>query len=317
MRSWLPFLREMTPAEAGIVCAVLGVAISAMSPAVTMALLSELEAEGPVSRTILGVVVAADLAAILLFAMLSSAAQAVLGGSANVTQTALHLAWELFGSAAAGGIIGLLLALYLRKTSGNRPLFVLLVCIIMSEIGSRLGFDPLLIALAAGFFMENVIEVETSKLVHEIEAASLPVYVVFFALAGATLRLDLLAVVLVPVLVLVLVRAAGMWAGTSTAARWAGADATVQRWSFTGLLPQAGLALAIALLLPKVFPSFGGEAATLVIGIVGVNELLMPIVMRWGLLRAGEVGKAAPRPSIMPVAATPGGSEPPAASARS
>jgi Kef-type K+ transport system membrane component KefB len=293
LRAWLPFMAELDALQAAAVSAVLGVAISAMSPAVAMALLSELEAEGPVSRTVLGVVVAADLAAITLFAILSSGAQAVLGGSADVLTTVKHLGWELFGSAGAGVIIGLLLSLYLRKTSGNRPLFVLLVCIVMSEIGSRLAFDPLLIALSAGFFMENVVEVETSKLVHEIEAASLPVYVVFFALAGASLRLNLLAVVAAPALSLIVTRALAIWASARLAAKWAGADANVQRWAFSGFLPQAGLALAIALLLPKVFPSFGAEAATLVIGIVGINELLMPIVMRWGRVRAGEAGMAA------------------------
>lgn len=305
LRSWLPFLNEMETGAALAVCAVLGIAVSAMSPAVVMALLGELEAEGPVSRTVLGVVVAADLAAILLFAIFSSGAQAALGGSADVLETAKHLGWELFGSAGAGVLIGVLLSLYIGRTSGNRPLFVLLVCIIMSEIGSRLAFDPLLIALAAGFFMENVVELETSKLVHEIEGASLPVYVVFFALAGASLRPNFLLLVAVPALTLIAVRALAIWASARVAAGWAGADPNVRRWAFAGLLPQAGLALAIALLLPKVFPAFGNEAATLVIGIVGVNELVMPIAMRFGLMRAGEVGKAEPVSVTPPPVAEP------------
>jgi hypothetical protein len=56
-------------------------------------------------------------------------------------------------------------------------------------------------------------------------------------------------------------------------------------------MPQAGLALAIALVLEKTFPTFGGPAAVLMIGVVGLNQLITPIILRIVLLRSGEAGK--------------------------
>lgn len=288
MRRWLPFLDGLDTSQAIAACAVVAVAISAMSPAVVMGLFGELAPEGPVSKTILGVVVVADLAVIVLFALVSSVAKTFFGGSADIAATAIHVSWELFGSVLVGLVLGVIMVIFLRKVEGSRALFVVLVCVIASEIGGRVKLDPLIITLTVGVLIENVEHEEASKLIHEIEAASLPVYVVFFALAGAMLDLQVLRQVALPALAMVIVRALGMFVGARWGASSAGADPAVVRWSFVGLLPQAGLALAIALLLPKVFPSFGEQAAALVISVVGINEFVMPIILRAGIVRSGE-----------------------------
>jgi Kef-type K+ transport system membrane component KefB len=263
-----------------------------MSPAVVMALLDEMQAEGALSRTVLGVVVAADLTVIALFSLVASGAQALLGGAADAGAVARHVGWELGGSAFVGIGIGVVLTIYLRNVREGRALFVLLVCVVISEVGSRLELDPLIVALSAGLFMENVSEIETTKLIHDIEAASLPVYVVFFAVAGAILRLEALLAVLLPAAILVLVRIVAIWAGSRAAARRAGADPPVMRWAFAGYLPQAGLALALPLLYPKVLPGVGQGPAALALGIVAINQIITPLVFRMALIRTGEAFKA-------------------------
>jgi Kef-type K+ transport system membrane component KefB len=310
LNPWLPFLHGRGAGAALAISAVIAVSLSAMSPAVVMALLSETRADGPLSRTMLGVVVAADLAVIVSFAVVASGAQAVLGASTSASEVALHVSWELFGSALAGVVIGAVLALYLRKVREGQAIFVLLTCVIMSEIGSRLAFDPLIVALVAGLFMENVAEIETTKLIHEIEAGSLPVYIVFFAVAGAALRLDVLSTVAIPALALVAVRFASIYAASRAASRAADADPAVTRWAFSGYLPQAGLALALPLLYPEVLPGIGEGPGTLVLGVVGINQVVMPVLLRIALTRSGEAGRApkpesgdAPAP-IHPAAAT-------------
>lgn len=288
MRSWLPFLSGLGLKECLVVCAVMGVAISALSPAVAIAIFNELGSDGPVTRTILGIVIVADLVVILLFATMSSLAHLTFGNATSVTATALHVAWELIGSIVVGVVFGVVLGVYLRKIQGGRALFVLLLCVLISEVGRRVGLDPLIVALSMGVFIENVTEIEASKLIHEIESASLPVYVVFFALAGASLDLKALSAVAIPAIVIVVVRAFGIWIGSRVGAWVSYADPVIARWTFVGMLPQAGLALALALLIPQVFPAFGSAASALIIGIVGINELFMPVILRWGLIRVGE-----------------------------
>jgi Kef-type K+ transport system membrane component KefB len=291
-RGALPFMQRLSELEALAFSAVLAVVMVAQSPAVVMALRDEMEADGPVARTALGVVVIADLVVILLFALTSSLTKAMLGGSVDTWQTARALGWELLGSLLAGAAIGYLLGLYLRKVRGGASLFVLLVAFVIAEVGQRLDFDPLLVALAAGMFIRNLTNIG-DQLHRHIEAPSLPVYILFFAVAGANLHLDVLAIVGAPAVLFVVVRAGGLLFGSRLGARLAGAPRNVQSFAGFGLLPQAGLALALSLLFGDTFPEFGADAAALTLGVVAINELMAPALYRYALIRSGEAGKKA------------------------
>lgn len=291
MKGFLPFLSEIPLLPSIAVALVVGVVMAAQSPAVVVALRDEMEADGPMSRTVLGVVVIADLVVILLFAATSSLAKSVFGAPGELSDTLGLLTWEILGSLTSGVLVGGLIALYLRFVGKQgAALFVVTVCFVVAEVGSRLHFDPLLVALAAGVLIRNA--TRQGDLLHgQIEMASLPVYVVFFAVAGAHIDLRLLATVGIPATVFVLVRGFGLVAGSRIGARVAGSPEVVRRWAGFGLLPQAGLALALAALFVKAFPAFGADARALVLGVVALNELLAPAIYRWALVRSGEAGK--------------------------
>jgi Kef-type K+ transport system membrane component KefB len=290
----MPFAAAFTPAELLAVSAVVGVATVAQSPAVVVALRDETQADGPMMRTVMAVVVIADLVVISLFAVATTVARSVLGDGGDAVEAALSLAWEFLGSGVAGLVIGGLLALYLRRVgTGGSGLFVIAVAFVTAEVGQRLHFDPLLVALSAGMMIRNTTTVG-DRLHHAIEASSLPVYVTFFALAGAKVQLDALVIVGVPALIIVAVRALGFWAGNDLAARIAGAPDVVRRWCGVGLMPQAGLALALGLLVERTFPDFGEPLGVLVLGVVALNELIMPVLFRVALVRSGEAGALAP-----------------------
>jgi Kef-type K+ transport system membrane component KefB len=296
MRPWLPFLSRLSTEEAIAVAAMLGVVMVAQSPAVVVALKNELGAEGPVSRTVLGVVVIADLVVILMFAIASTIAKAVLGSGSDVWTTVANLAWELLGSLAVGAIVGYLLSIYLEKVRDGAALFLLTLTFIIAEVGQRLHFDPLLVALAAGMLIRNA--TRAGDLVqHTVEGAALPVYVLFFSVAGSTLHLDALVVVGGPAAVFVLVRAFGLLTGTRLGAWLAGAPADVRRYAGYGLLPQAGLAIALSLLLSKTFPEFGAESGALTLSIIAINEIFAPAIYRFALLRSGEVNARVAEPA--------------------
>lgn len=290
MRDMLPFLANLELAQQIAVSAVLGVAMVAQSPAVVVALRDETESDGPMMRTVLAVVVLADLVVILLFALASTAAKASFGGSADVLATAGSLAWEILGSGVVGVVVGFLVSIYLKRVKGGGALFVVAVAFVMAEVGKRMHFDPLLVALAAGMFIRNATGV-ADRLHKEIESASFPVYVAFFAVTGAGVHLDALLIVGIPAGLFVLIRGLGFWVGNRVAAKLADAPDVVARYGAFGLMPQAGLALALAILFQRSFPDLGAEAAALIFGIVALNELIAPVLFRIALLRSGEAGK--------------------------
>lgn len=306
-REMLPFMEGLDMAQAIALSLVLGVTMVAQSPSVVVALRDETDADGPLIRTVMGVVVLADLVVILMFAMVSSLAQGMFGAQTDVLSTAGKLSWELLGSMGAGIVIGLVIGAYLRRIKTSGALFVVAVCFVVAEVGQRMHLDPLIVALAAGIFIRNTTDLG-ERLHHDIEQASLPVYVAFFGVAGATIHLDVLATVGPAAALFVATRAFGFQIGNRVAAWKSGAPDVVRRHGGFGLMPQAGLALALALLFTKTFPQFGAPASALVLGVVALNELIAPVLFRISLIKSGEAGQrgrpAGQVPAREPVPAT-------------
>ena len=288
-RSLLPFMAGLDHTQVLTLSLVLGVTMVAQSPAVVVALRDETEADGPLIRTVMGVVVLADLAVILMFAVVSSLAQGAFGAQTDILETARKLFWELFGSMGIGVVVGALIAAYLKRIKTSGGLFVVAVAFVVAEVGMRMHLDPLILALAAGMFIRNMTPFG-ERLHREIEQASLPVYVAFFGVAGATIHLDVLAQVGPAAALFVATRAVGFQIGNRVAAAKSGAPEVVKKYGGFGLMPQAGLALALALLFTKTFPQFGASASALVFGVVALNELIAPVLFRLALVKSGEAG---------------------------
>lgn len=292
-RSFLPFFAAFDPTQTIAISLVLAIVMVAQSPAVVVALRDELRADGPVVRTALATVVLADLLVIVMFAIVTPFAKTSFGRGADVLDTLATLGWEIGGSLAVGAVIGALLILYLRKVKVDAALFLPALAFIVAEVGSRLGLDPLLLALSAGALVRNTSDV-ADQLHQELQMSALPVYVLFFCVAGATLHVEALAIVWLPAGIFVATRGVGLLSGARLGARLADAPEAVRRYVGVALLPQAGLALALALLFTRTFPDIGVEAGALVLSVVALNELLAPVAYRYALLRSGEAGKEQP-----------------------
>jgi len=292
----LPFFKTMDLTQMLAVCFVIAVALSAQSPAVMMALLAETGAEGPLSQVMLGSVVLADFVVLLVFSAASTVTSAVIGGGVDVIEAALSVAWELLGSVVFGIAVGMLIGRYLISIKRGASLFAVLVCVVVAEIGTNIRLDSLIVMLAAGIWLENFSKANAHDLMHGFESAQLPVFLVFFALAGSKIDLEQLYLAIVPVLVIVATRAASFYMGSKIACARTGAAPVVTKYAWFGLVPQSGLALALATLVRETFPSFGEQAATVVFGVVATNEVIAPVVLRLMILRSGEAGKRAAVP---------------------
>jgi len=291
LRPLLPFFDNLTFTQSVAVCGVIGVALSAQSPAVVMAMLAETRAEGPLSRVMLASVVVADLVVITVFSIALAVTGAVIGGEINVMETALEVGWELIGSMVFGVAIGMLIGLFLRSVKNGASLFALMVCVVVAEIGARMHLDSLIVLLTAGIWLRNFSRADANELFHKFETAQLPVFLVFFALAGSKLDINALFGSLFVVALLAATRATTFFMGARLACKRTRAEEVVAKYAWFGLVPQAGLALALALVLQRTFPSFGNEASVILFGVVGMNECVAPVILRIMLLRSGEAGK--------------------------
>ena len=195
--------------------ALLATLVVSFSPTVTIAVIADSRARGPLSELVLALVVIADLALIVLFTFAMQAVRWSLGSVPTEDVSLLaRLAWEIAGSFAFGAIVGSLFAFYLRHV-GRASHDHAPRALRRPQPGRRgVPFEPLLAALAAGLVVENIAPPNGDALKDAVERGALPVLVVFFAAAGASLHLDALSsigliAVAVSAVRFVFIRAAG------------------------------------------------------------------------------------------------------------
>jgi Kef-type K+ transport system membrane component KefB len=270
------------------------------SPAVTMALLTDTGARGPVARTTLGVVLITDVIVVLLFTAAVTVARSLVP-AAGAGPSFGVVAWEILGALLVGGALAAAAALYLRFVGEELFLFALLFTLLGAEVAHLAHVETLLTLLVAGFIAENVSPRGAGEALRRaMERSAAPVFVVFFALSGA--QMDLSAVLrFLPVLALLaLVRAGALFGGTRLGARWAGVSGDERRLLWLGLVSQVGVAIGLASVLAGVFPTFGVELRTLLLAFIALNQLAGPVLFRRALVEAGEIG---PSPAAVPIAA--------------
>ena len=83
-------------------------------------------------------------------------------------------------------------------------------------------------------------------------------------------------------------RAGITWVGSRLAGRLSDAPDVLRKWSWSGLISQAGLALGLSVLVAKEFPAFGTPFRALAIATVAINEMVGPVLFKLALDRTGE-----------------------------
>jgi Kef-type K+ transport system membrane component KefB len=289
--SVVPITAHYTLLEKLAVAAVCSNIMAAFSPSVVIGVISETGARGPLSELSMSIVVIADLAIVLSFSLTSMGARSLFP-SAQTMGGVQALFVHIFGSIAIGVVFGMVLALYVRRVRSHTGLFVVAMLFVAAEAGRVMHLDPLLIGLAAGLFLENVSPVSGEEVVKAIEVASVPTFAIFFAVIGAELQLQAFLHVAPFAVAAAVVRAVGIYAGTWSAVRTGGFDRTVGALVPHGLLSQAGVAIALAILILNDFEPWGRVFGTILLGSIVVNQLIGPVLFRYALAKAGEIGEA-------------------------
>lgn len=151
----------------------------------------------------------------------------------------------------------------------------------------------LLAGMTAGALVANLAKHHTRPF-HEIEHIEWPFMVLFFVLAGASLNLlSIKEVGLIGVAYLILrflARLLGGWTGGTLA----NTPSLHRRWIGLALVPQAGVALGMALVAAHHFPALAKPLMAVTIGTTIIFELFGPILTQMALHRVKEAGREKP-----------------------
>ncbi len=296
------FTRNLPGTHVAALAILLGVVAVARSPSSAIAIISECKASGTFTETVLGVTVAMDILVIIFFTLALTVARVIMAGTGMEFTALAALSLEIAGSIFLGFIIGKCISSYIEKAGHDLSLFLL--CLAFATTKASLWLDgfmderfdfhlhlePLLICMSAGFTVQNFGK-HGAFFMESLERTALPIYVLFFCLAGAGLNLDALYLCWPLALSLALVRVAGIFCATWLAGTIIRDKPSHKNNAWLAYLTQAGVAIGLAQLAQRQFPEIGVQLTTIVLAVITINQVVGPITFKIALGRVGEVGK--------------------------
>ncbi|MGK7345255.1 MAG: cation:proton antiporter [Candidatus Nitrospinota bacterium M3_3B_026] len=293
----------MTMAVMGLGLAVMGMPVAlalllagiapATDPAATVDVIHETGSGNRFSKTLLGVVAVDDAWGLIAFSLMLAAAQTFAGLEGGLDAIAGG-AWDLAGAVMVGLALGVPMAYATGRVRPGEPTLAEALGLVFLCGGVALWLDVsfLLAAMMMGSAVANLAK-HHERPFHAIEGIDWPFMILFFILAGASLKAESLLQVGGVGLAYVLLRVAGRMAGAWTGAVLGGAEGVFRKWMGVALLPQAGVAMGMALVAARRFPDFMETILPVVIGATIFFEIIGPVFTRIALTRAGERKKSA------------------------
>ena len=305
----IPFLSGMSFAAQLAIALVIGAILVARSPSSAIAIVNEMRAKGPFTQTVLGVTMITDVVVIVVFAVNSSAANAVLNNLPFDVAFLGLLLGELLLALFTGVAVGLVLRLILSWHTSSAVKIVALLATGMSVFVAAYGLrdwshgtlpfevfvEPLLVCMVASFYVTNYTDyrLEFLKVLAEISPA---VYIVFFTLVGAGLALDVLVALWPIALAIFVARVAGIFVASFAAGVIARDPMQYNRLSWMTYLTQAGVGLGLAKEAAVEYPGWGDGVAALIVSVIVLSQLIGPPFFKWAIGRTGEAHTRAPTP---------------------
>lgn len=306
---------EQFPLSAAII---LGAVASATAPAATLMVIKQYKAHGPVTKTLLPVVALDDAVGLILFAISFGVAKSISSvGSEGINP------WQVIISVVIEPILEVLLSILLGVLMGfvfnfierffhsrSKRLAVSVAFIILTvaismvkfpihfteDVSLHVGFSSLLACMMLGTIFCNICDF-SAELMDRLDRWTAPIYVLFFVISGAELKLDVFTngVFVIIGVVYIVFRCLGKYFGARVSADISKAEPNVRKYLGITLFPQAGVALGMANIVSTSKEFESTLTASIVLNIilfsVLIYEIVGPFLTKISLEKAGEIDK--------------------------
>jgi Kef-type K+ transport system membrane component KefB len=288
-----------------LLAALLGTLAIARSPSSTLAVIKECRARGRFSESVLCVTVVMDILVIVLFSFLVAIAVATHPrGAAPTAALWITVPAQILLSFLIGYLLAWFMSGYVRYIETDRIFFLLCVAFLVTRLSHTfsaylasvtevsLHLEPLLICMSAGFFLQN--RFRKGWFYEEaIDRSFLPIFVVFFALAGAGLDLQALVSMWRWAVLYVIVRILGVFLACHGVAQILRAPLKTGNLFGISFITQAGVSIGLATMIPRRFPHGGEVLFTLLLAAIVINQIIGPIAFKFALEKSGDAKGAA------------------------
>lgn len=285
---------------------VFGAMAPASAPAGTVAVIEQYNTKGSLTKALFGVVGFDDGLAVLIFGFALAIAKSVLIGGPQTT--VLHgLAEplkEIVFSFGLGAGIGFAFSLLVHETKTGAESIILTFASVLLACGlaQRWDLSLILVNMVIGFvFVNTQTKRDIDRVLPHLEEVLGLVFLLFFLIAGAHLKVTALAALGTIGVVYVAARVTGKVGGAYLSGRVTNLEPKVSKYVGFGILSQAGVAIGFALIAKNEFTqiaaqhnlpqaeSIGNTVLAVVTATTVVFEIIGPISAKFALTRAGEI----------------------------
>jgi hypothetical protein len=258
------------------------------------------KAKGPLTDLLLPIVALDDAVGLVLFAISFGIAKAMTSSAGiSIISVLVEPILEVVLSLLLGLVMGLLFSFFekfFHSRSKRLSMSVTFVFITVAlsmlkfEIGGiHIGFSSLLVCMMLGTVFCNVCDF-SEELMDRVDRWTAPLFILFFVLSGAELELSVFTDIAIVVIGIVYIasRSLGKYYGASISSRAVKCEKNIVKYLGITLLPQAGVALGMAIKAQSLGPD-GAIVANITLFAVLVYEIVGPMLTKISLLKAGEI----------------------------
>ena len=277
----------------------LGAIASATAPAATLMVVKQYKAKGAVTDILLPVVALDDAVGLVLFAISFGVANALGAGAVSVVSVLVEPMLEVILSLALGATMGFAFQFCERFFHSRSKRLSVSIAFVMLTIGLsmlkfniggvHIAFSSLLVCMMLGTIFCNICDF-SEELMERVDRWTAPLFVLFFVLSGAELELSVFADIMIILVGVVYIasRSAGKCSGAYLSAKLSKCDPNVVKYLGITLLPQAGVALGMAM-KASALANGGALVANITLFAVLVYELVGPMLTKIALTKAGDI----------------------------
>jgi len=264
---------------------ILGCIASATAPAAVLDVVSEAGIKSKFSNLLLIIVALDDAWALILFSLGMSVVR-ILNGFGGETYFLLMAAKEIGGAVILGVLIGLPAAYLTGRIKPGGPALTEAVGIVFicGGLAIWLGVSYLIASIVMGAVIANFARHHEYPF-HAIEGIEWSFMVIFFVLAGASLELSTLKDIGLIGATYIICRGIGKYLGARIGSRISRAGTATKNWMGVALLPQAGVAIGMALVASNQLPEYRQVLLSIVISSTVLFEIVGPVFTRLAIQR--------------------------------
>ncbi len=270
-----------------IISMLLGTIATAKSPASTIAIINEYRSKGVYTDVVLGITMFKDTIVLIVFALSMAFAAGLTSNAPFSIEFLFNLLGHILLSGAMGVVYGFLMVVFFKYIAREVGVFIVLASFLAHDFASLIGLEHMFMCMVAGFVVQNFSK-QGHKMIESIEDTHLPIYVIFFAIAGAGLNFTYFKTSFLIVILFVILRLLLTFFATYLGAAVVKAPPKVKKYAWMGFVTNAGLTLSMVIIIEQTFPTWGVILKAIVISVIAINQILGPVLFKYGLLKSGE-----------------------------